>query len=155
MSVNIKGKEYTTVQERVDLFRRAHPDFGIITKQLHSDDISVAFRAKIIDAQGRVIATGHAQETRAASNINKTSAAENCETSAVGRALAFAGWSGSGEIASLDELLKAAINEFAQADTLDSLAASYKSWYEKLKGDNAAIQRIVQAKDNRKKELQA
>tara|TARA_R110000737_G_scaffold167182_1_gene194036 strand:+ start:324 stop:914 length:591 start_codon:yes stop_codon:yes gene_type:complete len=52
---------------------------------------------------------GHAEEHRNASNINKTSALENAETSAVGRALAFAGWAGD-EIASADEVA-AAINQ--------------------------------------------
>jgi len=152
VSISIHGKEYSTVEERVQLFRKAHPDWTISTELIHHDDISVVVRASIATPEGTLVATGHAEETRAASRINQTSALENCETSAVGRALAFLGLSGSGSIASADELLKAAVNDFAQAEDLGALKHRYASWFAKLKNTDAAP-RLAAAKDARKKEL--
>jgi len=76
---------------------------------------------RITNADGRVIATGLAEEVRGSTNINKTSALENAETSAVGRALAFFGLGGT-EIASADEVANA-INQQAVQDEIKSFAA--------------------------------
>ena len=88
-TVNLRGKIYETVASRVDRFRADHDkEFSIITDLIAIDD-PVIIKASIIDTSGRVHATGIAEEVRNSSNVNKTSALENCETSAVGRALAF------------------------------------------------------------------
>ena len=106
MPVNIHGKEYKTVAERVAEFRERHDhDYSIITEIIRSDDL-VQMKAGIISSDGRVIATGYAEEVRNSTNINKTSALENCETSAVGRALAAFGYGGT-EYASADEVAAA------------------------------------------------
>ena len=104
--VNIRGKEYLTVAYRIKQFRVDHPDWQIHTDVIHMDDDRVVVRAEICDSASVTIATGHAEEKRSASQINQTSALENCESSAVGRALAFAGYGGS-EIASADEVQNA------------------------------------------------
>ena len=104
--VNIRGKEYLTVAYRVKQFRVDHPDWQIHTDIIHMDDDRVVVRAEICDSAGVTVASGHAEEKRSASQINQTSALENCESSAVGRALAFAGYGGS-EIASADEVQNA------------------------------------------------
>lgn len=105
--VNIHGKEYKTVAKRVDEFRSAHKtDLSIITSLVDRDENTVVMKAEILDKDGRVIATGYAEEHRTASQINKTSALENCETSAIGRALANFGL-GGGEYASADEVANA------------------------------------------------
>ena len=105
--VNIHGKEYKTVAKRVDEFRKEHKtDLAIITSLVDRDEDTVVMKAEIIDKEGRTIATGYAEEHRAASQINKTSALENCETSAIGRALANFGL-GGGEYASADEVANA------------------------------------------------
>lgn len=101
--VNIHGKVYLTVARRIDDFRKAYPDYSITSTVLHADQDYVQVRAEIANTTGRVIASGLAEEVRKASNINKTSALENAETSAVGRALAFLGMGGT-EIASADEV---------------------------------------------------
>src|SRR5690554_1327474 len=95
-TVNIHGKEYQTVASRVQDFRttEATSDHSLLTEVLFRDDEYVVMKASIIDPDGRVIATGHAEERRAASQINRTSALENCETSAIGRALAAFGLAG-------------------------------------------------------------
>lgn len=104
--VNIRGKQYETVALRVHKFREAQPTLSLITEVLHRDIDCVVMKATIADAQGRVLATGHAEEYRDASEINRTSALENCETSAIGRALAAFGFGGT-EFASADEVARA------------------------------------------------
>lgn len=105
--VNIHGKEYKTVAKRVSEFREAHKqDLAIITSVVSIDKEAVVMKAEIATKDGFVIATGFAEEKRSASSINKTSALENCETSAIGRALANFGLAG-GEYASADEVAQA------------------------------------------------
>ena len=101
--VNIHGKSYLTVARRINDFRDKHPDYGVHTEILSIDESTVVCRAIITDANGRQVSSGIAEEHRRASKINQTSATENCETSAVGRALAFFGMAGT-EIASADEV---------------------------------------------------
>lgn len=108
--VNIHGKEYLTVAYRVNQLRENHPDYRISTELISADNNIVVMKATIANADGFILATGHAEETRTASKINKTSAMENAETSAVGRALAFFGLAGS-EIASADEVATAIQNQ--------------------------------------------
>ena len=106
--VPIHGKEYKTVALRIQQFREKYPGHTILTELVEANDVLIVFKATI-SWEGVVIATGYAEEVRRASNINRTSALENAETSAVGRALAFFGLAGS-EIASADEVVNA-INE--------------------------------------------
>lgn len=105
-TVNIHGKEYETVASRVSRFKDANPDLCIVTKLIHHDEEKVIMRAAIRNQDGVEFASGHAEENRQASTINKTSALENCETSAIGRALAAFGMAGT-EFASADEVATA------------------------------------------------
>lgn len=119
--VNIHGKQYLTVARRINDFRQAHPEYGVHTEILSIDDATVVCRAVITDGEGRQISSGIAEEHRRASKINSTSAVENCETSAVGRALAFFGMAGT-EIASADEVA-GAINQQKQNEVDEALMA--------------------------------
>ena len=103
--VNIRGREYQTVALRIKNFREKHPDWGIRTQIIGEPDKSVLMIAQIWNGEF-LVATGHAEEVRGQSNINKTSAIENCETSAIGRALACLGYGGT-EFASADEVQNA------------------------------------------------
>jgi len=103
-TVDIHGKQYETVASRVERFRK-EKDYGIETELLQNDETLVVMKA-IIKDKDRIIATGHAEEKRASSQINRTSALENCETSAIGRALACLGYIGT-EFASADEVAQA------------------------------------------------
>lgn len=106
-TTNIKGRQYTTVATRVEIFRKHFgSDASLETEMIAAPDPYVRVRAIIRDAEGRVLATGMAEENRELGNINKTSALENCETSAVGRALAALGLHG-GEYASAGEVQNA------------------------------------------------
>ena len=100
----IKGKEYAPVSERVKAFKETTGDRGSILTELVTLSVDeVVFKATVY-VDGAAIATGYAWEQRTASNVNKTSYVENCETSAVGRALAFAGYGIDGSIASAEEV---------------------------------------------------
>ena len=112
--VNIRGKEYQTVALRVFNFRESYPQYSLVTEVLHRDVDCVVMKATISNDAGRVVATGHAEEYRKSSEINKTSALENAETSAIGRALAALGIGGT-EFASADEVARAISGEKGEA----------------------------------------
>ena len=104
--VNIHGKEYQTVAYRVGRFKEAYPNFSLATEIVSRTEECVVMKATITDDTGRVRATGHSEEYRHTSQINRTSALENAETSAIGRALAALGMGGT-EFASADEVANA------------------------------------------------
>jgi hypothetical protein len=98
--VDMKGKKYTTVAMRVEVFRKHFPDFSVNTRVTVDDGKRVVVVAEIYPPKAeRPVATGIAEEIRGAGNVNRTSAVENGETSAIGRALANMGLHG-GEFAS-------------------------------------------------------
>jgi hypothetical protein len=105
MPVNIHGKEYHTVAERVSAFRAKHPDLSIETEIVRWEGDDVVVKASISN-DGKIIATGLAHEVRGSTNINRTSHVENCETSAIGRCLAAFGLGGT-EYATADEVANA------------------------------------------------
>jgi hypothetical protein len=86
--------DYEPVASRLDRFLKAHPDARVITDLVHYGSDIAVFKAELW-LDGEIIATGWAEEIRGQGNVNKTSHLENCETGAVGRALANAGLSGS------------------------------------------------------------
>lgn len=105
-TTNIKGKEYVEVNQRVIAFRNLseYKGFSLETEILHLDSDSCVVRATIRNAEGSVVAQGMAQEDKSSSRINQTSYVENCETSAVGRALGFLGIGIETSIATADEV---------------------------------------------------
>lgn len=106
-TTNIRGKQYVEVNERIKFFRteEQYKYWTISTEvnMLEGKDECIS-KCIIADTEQRVIATGHAHEVKSASNINKTSYVENCETSAVGRALAMMGIGIDTSIASANEV---------------------------------------------------
>lgn len=104
--IAIHGREYQTVAYRVQMFREAHPDWALTTAVMVRDEECVVMQATIADETGRVLATGHSEEFRKSSQINRTSALENAETSAIGRALAALGLGGT-EFATANEVQNA------------------------------------------------
>jgi 2',3'-cyclic-nucleotide 2'-phosphodiesterase (5'-nucleotidase family) len=108
-TTNIRGKQYVEVNERIKFFRQEdkYNLWGIHTEFPMIDSEQCLCKCTITDADGDVIAQGHAHEVRGSSNINKTSYVENCETSAVGRALAMLGIGIDSSIASANEVQEA------------------------------------------------
>lgn len=111
----IKGKQYVMVKDRVKAFRQTMPESTILTEIISMTEDSVTFKATIMDETGRVLATGHAQEYRNASTINKTSYIENCETSAIGRAIGLLGIGIDDSFGSADEVASAMYQQEMQA----------------------------------------
>lgn len=106
-TIEIRGKAYVPVTERVKEFHDKYPDFTVLTEIISLDETSVLMKATVYDPDGKIMAVGHAQEDRGSSNINKTSYVENCETSAIGRALGMFGIGIDDSMASADEVANA------------------------------------------------
>ena len=129
-TMDIKGKEYAEVSQRIKAFRMLYPE-GFI----HTDLLSVENGVCIIKASvgyyenGHeiVLGTGTAYEKEGSSFINKTSYIENCETSAIGRALSTIGLLGSDSVASADEVQNAILNQERKASDkqIEVLASRY------------------------------
>ena len=104
-------QNYDTAAERLKVFRIDYPKHNIITEMVNQDMVEgkhqVIFMARIINAEGLTVATGHALEREGTSDINKTSWLENCETSAIGRALKTLGIGDSGNFAAKEEVKNA------------------------------------------------
>jgi hypothetical protein len=142
--VNIKGKEYATVASRVGIFRKYFPAHSIITDIVIDDEQRVIIKASIFDENNRLISTGYAEEIRGQGLINTTSAIENAETSAIGRALAAFGLIG-GEYASSNEVENAIAkqNNLTNSNISKSTSTDIKSIIqqenEKLKEANLSV----------------
>ncbi len=102
----IKGKDYAEVPQKVLAFRRLFPQGTIVTELLSNENGVCVFKATALVGD-LILGTGHAYEKENSSFINKTSYIENCETSAVGRALSFIGIGSETTIASYEEVANA------------------------------------------------
>ena len=129
--MDIKGKDYINVAQRVQAFRQIMPNGAIVPEMLKLEDGVVTFKATVFDERGVVLAVGHAQEKETSSYINKTSFIENCETSAVGRALGFLGIGSETSIASLEEVANA-INNQPKKDAVDEAFEKVMSYEQAL-----------------------
>ena len=110
-TINIKGKEYVEVNERLIYFRKNFPNHSLTTDVVEKTDQSITILASILNEEGRVIANGIAEEIKGSTFINKTSYVENCETSAWGRALANFGIGIDSEVCSYEEVANAKLNQ--------------------------------------------
>ena len=110
-TMDVKGKEYAEVNQRIKAFRSICPGGSIITEMLSNDNGVCVFKAVVSDENGMILGTGTAYEKESSSYINKTSYIENCETSAVGRALGMCGFGIDTSIASAEEVQNAILNQ--------------------------------------------
>ena len=113
-TTEIKGKEYAEVNQRIKAFRMVWPEGTIATEMLFNDNGLCIIQARVYDDENHLLGVGHAYEKEASSFINKTSYIENCETSAVGRALGMCGFGIDTSVCSADELQNAKLNQEAQ-----------------------------------------
>ncbi len=114
-TTNIQGKEYAEVNQRIKAFRMVYPD-GFVQTHLESLQDGVCVMTAAVgyyteNGDAIVIATGTAYEKEGSSFINKTSYIENCETSAIGRALGVAGFGIDTSVASAEEVQNAMLNQ--------------------------------------------
>ena len=108
---NITVNEYAQVNERIKAFRMVYPQGSIRTEMISNENGVCIFKAVVISESGIILGTGTAYEKENSSFINKTSYIENCETSAVGRALGMAGFGIDVSVASAEEIENAIENQ--------------------------------------------
>lgn len=106
-TMDIKGKKYVPVNERVKAFRMLYPDGAIVTELVKYEDGVVIMKATAFDGDGKILATDYAKEVEGSSNINRTSCVENASTSATGRALGLLGIGIDTSVASFEEVTNA------------------------------------------------
>jgi len=149
-TVNIKGKKYSTVNERLKHLLQYFPEARFNEEILFHDADRVIMKTELYISD-TIYAVGHAEEFRNSSFINKTSALENCSSSALGRCLAAFGLSGS-EYASAEELVNALNNqstntqsttkkvsiedEIKKQTTETKLTALYSNWKKNNNSDD-------------------
>jgi len=133
-------EDYETVEERLVKFWKDNGDGRIVTTLLDSSGTRFIVRAEIYrGSDGLVWATGLAEETVQGRGVNATSALENCETSAIGRALANAGYATKGKRASREEMTKVAAKNVAQsaiAEAKEKMAQTGKEYVPIAKEDD-------------------
>ena len=116
--------DYETVEERLIKYWKDHPNGRIITHLLESGSSRFIVKADLYrgDDLQTIWTTGLAEETIQGRGVNATSALENCETSAIGRALANAGYATKGKRASREEMSKVAAKNVAQSAIAEAKA---------------------------------
>ena len=147
-------QNYETVASRVNKFYDEYPNGKILTELVENGGNYWIFKASVYAEITDInpIASGHAHEVIGASQINKTSALEVCETSAVGRALAFAGLHGAG-IASVEEITRAKTRQaepeqftaIAKKDFPKTVAVINVKRYENLIAETKTITELMKA----------
>lgn len=123
--INVKGKNYVEVNQRIKAFRMLYPEGTIETEILQherveclGEETNVVIMKATIKNGDLILGTGTAYEKENSSFINKTSYIENCETSAVGRALAMCGIGIDTSIASAEEVINAINNQNNKGELL-------------------------------------
>ena len=170
-TVDIKGKKYVEVNERLKYFRseEKYKDYSLESEIISLENGVITVKAIIRDANGVIKATGLAQEKESSSFINKTSFVENCETSAWGRALGNLGIGIDTSVATADEVLNAINNQNTEPDinpdldiieglkacsAYSELSAYYKANYPNVKDKEAFNKLATQLKNKlKRKEL--
>ena len=111
-TVNIKGKDYVMINERIKFFRESeqYKDWSLESDIISHEKGRILIKATIKNQDGKIISTGLAQEKEEDGFINKTSYVENCETSAWGRALGNLSIGIDASIASAEEVQNAMNN---------------------------------------------
>ncbi|SVC32073.1 uncharacterized protein METZ01_LOCUS284927, partial [marine metagenome] len=155
-TTKIGQKDYVDVSERVLFFWELHPDWSILTsiEKVDLETGVVIIKAWVEDEKGRVRSTGHAHEFQAdkKSRVNMTSFVENCETSAIGRALGTLGIGTEYGIASAFEV------KLAKEKEAEMKALQLKNYQEKsdeVDPPTGGEQKIVMEVDDVIKELDA
>ena len=104
LTIDVKGKEYSSVNERIKAFRMNHPLGTIATKIESLVNGVVVMSCEVRDEEDKLLGKAFAYEKENSTFINKTSFIENCCTSATGRALGYAGYGIDTSIASKEEV---------------------------------------------------
>jgi hypothetical protein len=122
--------DYETVESRLEKWWKDYPDGRVATKLEQASDTRYIVSAELFktEADAKPCATGLASESISDRGVNSTSALENCETSAIGRALANAGYAAKGKRASREEMTKVVQSETWSVNRTDPLPISNDDW---------------------------
>ena len=120
-TINIHGKDYVEVNERIKYFRENYKGWSLISELIDLTENRCVIKASITNEKDKVIATGIAYEVMGSSYINKTCFIENCETSAWGRALGNLGIGIDTSIASAFEVNNAIKQQETKLKTKEKL----------------------------------
>ena len=126
--------DYETVESRLEKWWKDYPDGRVSTKIEQATDTRYIVSAELFktEADAKACATGLASESISDRGVNSTSALENCETSAIGRALANAGYAAKGKRASREEMTKVvqlqAVPQSFTVERTEPLPISNEDW---------------------------
>lgn len=143
----IKGKEYAEVNQRIKAFRMVYPTGTLNTEMVSNVNGICVFRAYVYDGD-RLLATGTAYEKETSTFINKTSYIENCETSALGRALGIAGFGIDTSVASAEEMQNALNNQDNPGDNKLELLTEFNELVDETNQDLNKILNYYKVKSN-------
>ena len=130
-TTDIKGKGYAEVNQRIKAFRMVYPGGSILNDMISNENGVCIFRARVLDPEGNILGVGHAYEKEDSTFINKTSYIENCETSAVGRALGMAGFGIDVSVASAEEIQNAIENQVITQEDADKYTFTFGKYKDK------------------------
>ena len=116
-TTQIKGKEYAEVNQRIKAFRMVYP-MGFIKTWIETLENGLCIMRAEVGVGDTILGTGTAYEKEGSTQINRTSYIENCETSAVGRALGMAGFGIDTSVASKEEVEQAIAQQ--EADKVEN-----------------------------------
>jgi hypothetical protein len=132
MAFNLQ--DYETVESRLEKWWKDYPDGRVATKLEQASDTRYIVSAELFktEADAKACATGLASESISDRGVNSTSALENCETSAIGRALANAGYAAKGKRASREEMTKVvqlqAVPQSFTVDRTEPMPINNEDW---------------------------
>lgn len=115
----IVTKNYAEVHQRIKAFRMVYPKGKILPEIISENEGIVTFKVTIEDEINNILAIAHARENVKGSFINQSNAIENCETSAIGRALGMCGFGIDSSVASAEEIKNAIKKEEQPISTED------------------------------------
>ena len=134
MTMAFNLQDYETVESRLEKWWKDYPDGRVATKLEQASDTRYIVSAELFktEADAKACATGLASESISDRGVNSTSALENCETSAIGRALANAGYAAKGKRASREEMTKVvqlqAVPQTFSVERTEPLPISNEDW---------------------------
>lgn len=146
-TTNIKGKEYAEVNQRIKAFRMVFPTGTIQTEMLQNENGICIFKATVGISTNEdycILGTGTAYEKEGSTFINKTSYIENCETSAVGRALGMAGFGIDTSVASAEEVQNAIVQQDDDKVIDKKMAAGLDAAIENNKISDEIVEMILE-----------
>lgn len=157
-TVDIKGKPYVEVNERLKYFRENYKNWSLTSDLISLENGVCVIKATIRDENEVIKATGLAYEKENSTFINKTSYIENCETSAWGRALGNFGIGIDTSIASADEVQTAILNQTNDTDIFEGLKAcgdieNLKIYYQKHYNNVSDKKEFEKLKDELKSKM--